>query len=88
LLEFEPTEAGGLRIAARAGYHDDLTMALLGAMSCIRTGRNRDASVWGGSDYEHVRTSRGAVFPVQPRPREHFLSTFMYAEGAESSDAW
>lgn len=87
-LEFERTDAGGLRIAARAGYHDDLSMALLGAVSCIRTGRNRDASVWGGSGYEHVRTSRGAVFPVQPRPREYFHGGFVYAEGAENSDAW
>jgi len=35
-LEFERTEAGNMTIAARAGYHDDLSMALLGAVSCIQ----------------------------------------------------
>jgi hypothetical protein len=86
-LEFERTDAGGLRIAARAGYHDDLSMALLGAVSCIRPGRNPDASIWG-PDYQHVRTARGAIFPAEPRPLEHALSSFMWAEGAERGNAW
>jgi hypothetical protein len=86
-LEFTRTDAGGLRIAARAGYHDDLSMSLLGAVSCIKPGRNPEASIWG-PEYPHVRTARGAAFPLEPKPRADCWRAFRYAEGAESGDAW
>jgi hypothetical protein len=84
-LEFERTAAGGLKIAARAGYHDDLSMALLGAVSCAVPGPNAESSAW--VDYPHIRTARGVIFPESPRPREDEWAAFRWAEGAERADA-
>lgn len=89
-LEFERTDAGGMRIAARRGFHDDMAMSLLQAASCVRSAPNPEASVWG-PEYEHTRTGRGVVVPLAPVPQPYHLATFTAPEGREkggSDAAW
>lgn len=85
-LDYERTATGGMKIAARAGYHDDLSMALLGAVSCVVPGANRDRSVWP-TPWPSTQTAHGVMFPVDPRPREYELGAFRWAEGAERANA-
>lgn len=88
-LEYERTDAGSMRIAARRGFHDDLAMSLLQAASCLRSMPNPEASLWG-PEYEHSRTGRGTVVPADPRPRQYHFTSYMAPEGRERNyeSAW
>jgi Terminase large subunit, T4likevirus-type, N-terminal len=85
-LDYERTEAGSMRIAARTGYHDDLSMSLLQAVSCLRPLPNPDTTSFGAA-YEHAVTGRGTIMPLSPRPRLHHRLSFTIAEGRERSTA-
>jgi hypothetical protein len=90
-LDYERTDAGSMRIAARTGFHDDLSMSLLQAVSCLRPMPNPDVSAFGAPPgLEHTVTGRGTVMPVNPRPRLHHRMSFKSAEGRERSadSAW
>lgn len=80
-LDFTRTEAGSLRIAARQGSHDDVALSLAQAVTTLRDIPNPESSL--GPLFEHVVTARGTVFPVRPKPREHWVSSFGSAEGRE-----
>ncbi|MBP2370687.1 terminase large subunit domain-containing protein [Pseudonocardia parietis] len=92
-LEFEQLPAGGVRIAVpeRAG-HDDLAMALMQAMSCVQTGRLRDALGASGApswrpDRDVVTTGRGAAVPRRPVPMQS--SRWMDLPAGEAAgDGW
>lgn len=88
-LDYERTPAGSLRIAARQGSHDDRAMSLLQAASCIRQRPNPAANGWPAA-YEHIRTGRGAVIPLRPRPVEYSTSFYRSAAGVErgAEPAW
>ena len=83
-LEFEQTSGGSLKIAVpeRAG-HDDLAMALMQAVSCVRPAW---AEAGGrGVRVEYVTTPGGVRVPRAARPlREHWAS-FTRPQGQESN---
>jgi hypothetical protein len=81
-LDYERTEAGSMRIAARSGFHDDLAMSLLQAASCLKPVPNPDASLWPMAA-EHTVTGRGTLMPVSPRPRMYHRLSFGLAQGRE-----
>jgi hypothetical protein len=80
-LDFTRTEAGSLRIAARQGAHDDQCLSLAQAVTTLRDLPNPESTL--GPMYEHVVSPRGTVFPVRPRPREYWTSSFGSAQGRE-----
>jgi hypothetical protein len=80
-LNYEMTDAGSVRIAARDGAHDDYPMALLSAVTATR-GKPNDQSTLGAL-YPHSVTSRGTVMPLDPRPREYWTRSFGSALGRE-----
>lgn len=88
-LDYERTAAGSMRIAARAGFHDDLSMSLLQAVSCLRPMQNPEETVFGAG-YEHTVTGRGVLMPLSPVPRKYHSSSFRPPEGHERSveNAW
>ena len=88
-IDYERTEAGSMRIAARTGFHDDLSMSLLQAVSCLRPSPNPDTSLFTGQP-EHTVTGRGTIMPVSPRPRLYHRASFTVAQGREkdSESAW
>jgi len=64
----------------------DLSMALLGAVSCVMPGPNPGFKTWPSSG-PRVETRHGVLFPEEPRPREWDLSAFRWPEGAERANA-
>lgn len=88
-LDYERTEAGSMRIAARSGFHDDLAMSLLQAVSCLKAVPNPDASLFG-MQAEHSVTGRGTLMPLSPRPRMYHRLSFTVAQGRErgTDSAW
>lgn len=88
-LDYERTEAGTMRIAARSGFHDDLSMSLLQAVSCLKPVPNPDVSLFG-AQFEHSVTGRGTLMPTSPRPRMYHRLSFGMAQGRErsSDSAW
>lgn len=92
-LEFEQTPGGSLKISVpeRAG-HDDVAMALMQAVSCIRPwGASRAVGPSGVSaGVEHVVTGRGVRVPVEARPVPWHLDSYRIPEGREDSSeaAW
>ena len=95
-LEFEQLPGGGMRIAVpeRAG-HDDLAMALLQAVSCVRTNGLRDPGpddpFWAGpapDDDRWIRTGGGVLVPRRPTPFAWGSSWITGPAGAERGEGW
>ncbi|MDX3099696.1 terminase large subunit domain-containing protein [Nonomuraea angiospora] len=85
-LEFEQTPGGSMKIAVpeRAG-HDDLAMALMQAISCIRPARRWGHQIRPSSwTPEHVVTGLGVRLPREPRPLVHDWSSFIRPQGQEN----
>lgn len=88
-LDYERSDSGTMRIAARSGFHDDLSMSLMQAVSCLKPVPNPDTTLFG-AEYEHTVTGRGTLMPVSPRPRAYHRLSFSMAQGRERSteSAW
>ena len=90
-LEFEAMDSGTVRIAvpARAG-HDDLAMALLQSISCIRPSLRMDGEIPERPGLEHCTTGAGLKVPLQARPVEWHMSSYMVPSGRErgTDAAW
>lgn len=80
-LDFTRTESGSLRIAARQGTHDDQVMSLAQGVTTLRDIPNTESTL--GPMFPHVVTPRGTVFPLRPKPREHWRNSFGSAQGRE-----
>ena len=87
-LDYEMTDAGSVRIAAREGQHDDYPMALLNAVTATRARPNPESTL--GAMYPHSITGRGTVMPADPRPRQYWSTSFGSALGKENrvESAW
>ena len=81
-VEYEFTDAGGQRIQARRGFHEDACMALLQAASCVEPVPNPDGWPLGGAVYPHVVTAKGVTVPLEPRPREGWVASFRSPVGS------
>lgn len=80
-LDYQMTDSGSVRIAARNGQHDDYPMALMSALTATRAKPNPESTL--GPMFPHVVTPRGTVMPVDPRPRKYWTSSFGSAQGRE-----
>ena len=90
-LEFEAMDSGTVRIAvpARAG-HDDLAMAMMQAVSCIRPSLRQDEEVPERPGLEHCVTGAGLKVPLNARPVEWHMNSYMVPSGRErtADAAW
>jgi hypothetical protein len=90
-LEFEQTDSGSVKIAvpARAG-HDDLAMAFMQGVSCIRPSLRLDDEIPERPGLEYCVTGAGLRVPLQARPVEWHMSSYMVPSGRERSTdaAW
>lgn len=87
-LEFEQLTGGGLRIEVpeRAG-HDDLAMALMQSVSCIRPGRRLTGEIEPRPMMPYTTTGNGVRVPLKPQPVEWHRGSYRLPSGAERSPA-
>ena len=87
-LEFEQLTGGGLRIEVpeRAG-HDDLAMAMMQAVSCIRPGRRVGGEIEDRPMMPSTSTGSGIKVPLKPQPVEWHRASYRLPSGAERSPA-
>lgn len=87
-LEFETLPGGGMRIAVpeRAG-HDDLAMALMQAVSCIRATTKGDGEIPDRGALPHDTTGSGVKVPLQPRPVQWHSMSYAAPAGREREPA-
>jgi hypothetical protein len=90
-LEFEQLTGGGLRIEVpeRAG-HDDLAMAFMQAISCVRPGRRVEGEIEARPLLPHTVTGTGIKVPLKPQPVQWHRNSYRLPSGAERSTdaAW
>lgn len=87
-LEFENLPGGGVRIAVpeRAG-HDDLAMALMQAVSCIRPTTRGEGEIPDRGALPHDTTGSGVKVPLQPRPVQWHSMSYAAPAGREREPA-
>jgi hypothetical protein len=87
-LEFEQLPGGMTRISVpeRSG-HDDLAMALLQAVSCIRPCSRGDGEIPERLGLAHETTAGGVRVPLQPRPVEWHAMSYAAPAGREREPA-
>jgi hypothetical protein len=87
-LEFEQLGGGSIKISVpeRAG-HDDLAMALMQAISCIRPSLRYEDEVPARPGLPHSATPGGILVPLQPRPVAWHASSYQVPAGKEREPA-
>jgi len=87
-LEYEQLAGGSVRISVpeRAG-HDDIAMALMQALSCVRPCSRADGEIPERLGLAHVTTPGGIRVPVQPRPVEWHAMSYAAPAGREREPA-
>jgi hypothetical protein len=90
-LAFERTDAGSVRIGVpeRAG-HDDLAMALMQAVSCVRPFERVADEIPVREQLPHTVTGAGVRVPLDARPAQWHTASFTAPAGRERSteNAW
>lgn len=90
-LEFEQLAGGGLRIAVpeRSG-HDDLSMALMQAVSCFDVSMMQDGEGLFGINNpdQYVTTGAGVLVPQRPFPDRDRIAAIRSPGGKDKSDGW
>jgi len=90
-LEFEQSAGGGVRIAVpeRAG-HDDLAMALMQGVSCLRPAMRGRDEIPERLSLPYDTTPGGTIVPLQPRPVEWHSLSYVMPSGKERDpgSAW
>jgi len=87
-LEFEQLGGGSYKISVpeRAG-HDDLAMALMQAISCIRPSLRYEDEVPARPGLPHSATPGGTLVPAQPRPVAWHAMSYQVPAGKEREPA-
>jgi Terminase large subunit, T4likevirus-type, N-terminal len=90
-LEFEQSPGGGVKIAVpeRAG-HDDLAMALMQGVSCLRPAMRGQDEIPERLSLPYETTPGGTIVPLQPRPVEWHSLSYVMPSGKERDpgSAW
>jgi hypothetical protein len=87
-LEYETMAGGSVKISVpeRAG-HDDVAMALMQAMSCVRPSMRYGDEIPERQGLPHTVTPSGIRVPEQPRPVAQHAMSYMVPAGREREPA-
>jgi hypothetical protein len=87
-LEYETMTSGSVKISVpeRAG-HDDIAMALMQALSCVRPSLRYGDEVPERTGLPHTVTPSGIRVPEQPRPVAQHSMSYCVPAGREREPA-